>query len=75
MIDACNHIGDVLVQIGFARLVVFNATTRKGDVVWTAEGLVFRNQLLKAYDQIAKGKGKSGMAELANVTAFIIANR
>jgi hypothetical protein len=72
-LEAHKRMADTLVKLGYAKLAVLNETTDMRGISWTGEGLVFRDQLLKAYDHLAKGKGKEGMGEFVTLLTFIIA--
>jgi len=71
-LEAHKRMVDTLVKLGYAKIAVLNETTGMGGISWTGEGLVFREQLLKAYDHLAKGKGKDGMSEFVTLLTFII---
>jgi hypothetical protein len=74
-IEAHKRMADMLVQLGLASRVMFNDATRSGDIHWTPDGLIFRNQLLKTYDQLAKGKGKEGMGEFMLLLTWLLKHR
>ena len=75
LMDEHKRMADLVVQLGFASAVLFDDTTGMGTIRWTREGTIFRDQLLKAYDQIAKGKGKDGMNRLMGLLAFLFTQR
>ena len=72
MIQAQQRLADTLVQGGLARTAIVNESSMKVTIDWTADGLRFRDAVLRAYDSVAERELDNALREFCRMIAFII---
>lgn len=74
-IKTTQHLQEILTKGGLISRAVFDETTMRFKYEWTADGLMFRAAVLKAYDSIAKTEGENSLKEFCRLIGFIIEER
>jgi hypothetical protein len=72
MIRALRRMGDKLVQLGYAKRIVFEDTPKVVTILWSPAGRKLKLEMQRIFDTVAKGGGEINVLEIKALFALFL---